>query len=132
MRKFSITDPARKDIKEALIQSRQRHGKFVQKSYENLILIALKNLESIENPLEPIGSNQFKDTIYRQYHLRMAKKESAKMGHRIKQPSHTFFYEVREDEVIVHALIPDMRDFIQHLIWLYMNILTRIESVYIC
>jgi len=35
---------------------------------------------------EPIRSSQFKDTIYRMYHLRMAKRESAKMGHRIKKP----------------------------------------------
>ena len=39
MRKFTITAPARADIKEALRKSFERHGEYVQASYENLITV---------------------------------------------------------------------------------------------
>jgi len=114
MRKFLITAPARQDIKEALLKSIDRHGRITQRSYANLITVALKHLESIEEPYHPYGSSEHDDT-YRMYHLNMAKRDSAKMGFQIKQPSHAFFYEVTDNEIIVHALIPDMRDFPRHL-----------------
>lgn len=116
MRKFHLTNPAREDIKQALRVSLQKHGGRSQSNYEQLILVALQHLVAIQSPTDPLCSTEFKeDSRYRAYHLRHAKSEAAKKGFKVKEPSHLFFYEVTEVEIIVHALIPDMRDFVRHL-----------------
>ena len=116
MRKFILTNPAREDIKQALRVSLQEHGESAAQRYENLISIALERLCNVQSPEDPFSSSEFEhDPRYRKYHLRLAKVEAAKKGFRVKKPSQIFFYEVTDAEIIVHALIPDMRDFIRHL-----------------
>lgn len=115
MRKFHLTHPAREDIKRALQISLEKHGLQARLHYEQLITIALTHLRAIKTSLEPIGSSSFDDTIFRKYHLLNVKKEATKKGFRVKKPSHIFFYEVTNETIIVHALLPEMRDFIQHL-----------------
>ena len=116
MRKFYLTHPAREDIKQALRVSFQKHGGRAQKNYEELILVALEHLGAIQSPTDPLCSAEFKeDLCYRAYHLWHAKSEAARRGFKVKNPSHVLFHEVTEKEIIVHALIPEMRDFVRHL-----------------
>lgn len=117
MRKFHLTHPAREDIKQALRISLREYGNKAARNYEQLITLSLERLRDIQEPSDPLCSAEFEeDTRYRKYHLRHAKSECARKGFRVKKPSHILFYEVTDEAIIVHALIPEMRDFIRHLL----------------
>jgi toxin ParE1/3/4 len=108
-----LSPEAQEDITEILVWSHEHFGASALERYEELIIQALRDLES--DPRRP-GTRERSDLLpgLRSYHLASSRDRVA--GHRVKEPRHFILYRQPSDGILdIVRILHDSRDLGRHV-----------------